>query len=643
MLRPHWLLILVWALAAASAPAGDGHIIEQFQDEATLLVDLGEGESGEDGCSKAYDKFKAEIEKMAALKDKAEKKSSEGDKKMAAAESGLKRCKDDQSEVMEKATYKKDIVDKKIKDSADAKFKEMKKAVDEKAKDDKKKADEKVAAAKKKEEAQSKKAAECKKKFDDTTKEMKTTCEQNMSKFKSKSKAEFDTTLKNEVESKVLKATGEVKKQVEEKCSADCDEKIKACDAKADKVKKQAFIDKGNVEEEHKAALKAAKKEVPEEVEKDLVQTKDKLAGTEKDLSVTKSKLVKEEADKKTLKAELTEKLTKSDTLKSDCLVREKTLEKEVADMKTKVKTQEIELEEANRNIESLKTQLQSSRASENLKDEDLKAKTSEVGIVKARHAETKKQLLTEQNALKFLKAKAAGGEGALMAELETVKKSFDAEKDQNVIIGNQLTKCRQDVKKVEGENNNNIVKLRETGQQLFVSQRDAEKSKVKFDTLQMAHTTTSERYRAVSSKKELCEDRLRDANIKEKGCANAMTLMKTYAADADHSSKMEIAKCQEQLKQVKEEVTRMAVSTEEKAKSDKLAKQATEKAVAQALETANAQALSVKATAQEAVDQAAKEAVKLANAQAEASANAVESASAAVRQTEGAQTGSSI
>merc|ERR1711998_180382 len=116
------------------------------------------------------------------------------------------------------------------------------------------------------------------------------------------------------------------------------------------------------------------------------------------------------------------------------------------------------------------------------------------------------------------------------------------------------------------------------------------EKSKTKLETLQMAHTTTTERYRDVSSQKELCEDRMKDAKVKELGCEEAMNRMKTYNADTQNEQKMELARLRQELQTTKTEFERMRIG-------------------------------------QEAVDQAAKEAVKLATKQAQAAAQTTDEA----------------
>merc|ERR1711998_234893 len=125
---------------------------------------------GDDGCSKAYEKFKANVDKMTTLKDEAVKKGEEADKKSRESVAGLKRCKDDQKEVLAKAEYKKDVMDKKIEEAAKKKFEEMKKPLEEK-----------VAADKKKKEAEAtKKAEEAKKKLEDSPRDLKAKYEKDL-------------------------------------------------------------------------------------------------------------------------------------------------------------------------------------------------------------------------------------------------------------------------------------------------------------------------------------------------------------------------------------------------------------------------------------------------------------------------------
>merc|ERR1712127_780157 len=139
MRGPSWHLVLLWGCAlAVAAPTQRVGLIEDIpaitaqgyvEDSATMLVEIGEG--GDDGCSQAYDKFKADVDKMSSLKDKAEKKVEGAEKKQKEAEAGLKRCDSDHKEIMEKATYKKEVADKKIKEEAKKEFDKMKKQVDD--------------------------------------------------------------------------------------------------------------------------------------------------------------------------------------------------------------------------------------------------------------------------------------------------------------------------------------------------------------------------------------------------------------------------------------------------------------------------------------------------------------------------------
>merc|ERR1711990_566365 len=194
----------------------------------------------------------------------------------------------------------------------------------------------------------------------------------------------------------------------------------------------------------------------------------------------------------------------------------------------------ESKMEQRDQTIKGLQTGL-------DLANENIKAKDEKLKVGAEKQEETDKQLTEKISTIKMIKSKMSAGEGALMAEIESLKKAFNAEKDQNVLVGGQLSKCRMDHKKLENEHNAVQLKLRETGQELFVAKRDVEKEKVKLSTLEMAHTTTTERYRDVSSKKELCEDRMKDAKIKHQGCEEAMRRMKTYNSDQVNEQKMEL------------------------------------------------------------------------------------------------------
>merc|ERR1711904_492866 len=98
----------------------DGHVLTHSGlDSATNLVDVTEStKDGGDGCSGAYKKFKGNLAKMATLKTKAEKKSVKDKKAKKKAEILLKRCTKDHKEIMKKASWKKSVIKKKIKDGA---------------------------------------------------------------------------------------------------------------------------------------------------------------------------------------------------------------------------------------------------------------------------------------------------------------------------------------------------------------------------------------------------------------------------------------------------------------------------------------------------------------------------------------------
>merc|ERR1711901_17231 len=109
------------------------------------LLELGEA-LRKDGCSGAYDKFKANIASMEKIKAKAAKKAKDEERKARELTSQLKQCKDGQKEVMVKADWKKDKIQNKIKAEVEKKVNKSNEEKDKKLK-------KKVKSAKKKEKA----------------------------------------------------------------------------------------------------------------------------------------------------------------------------------------------------------------------------------------------------------------------------------------------------------------------------------------------------------------------------------------------------------------------------------------------------------------------------------------------------------
>merc|ERR1711964_24234 len=70
------------------------------------MVQLGASAKG-DGCSGAYKKFKANIDKMQAIKNKATKQAAAAKKGKKKADTLYKRCKKDHKEILSKASWKK--------------------------------------------------------------------------------------------------------------------------------------------------------------------------------------------------------------------------------------------------------------------------------------------------------------------------------------------------------------------------------------------------------------------------------------------------------------------------------------------------------------------------------------------------------
>lgn len=560
---------------------------------------------------------------MTTLKSKAEKEKANAEKKIAAVAADAKRCRDDEAEVMAKAEYKKDVVDKKIKEGTKTAFDKMKKEVDDKVAADKKKQEDAMAVAKKKEADATTKFKECDKKERATSKRMTEKCRTDKTKLTNKLLNEHEHKLKEEVADGVLRATTKVRKETQEKFDKQCNALLKDCDEKGDRKRKKCDILKVEAKEECERKINTAKKEVPPEVEKEFTETKDKLTVCDKDHEKAKSDLIKSTADGKEVKATLSAKLAKQETITSDCQVREKALEKSEGAMMIKAKTEELKVREKENDVDRLTQQLKATQGSLETTQEALKEKEAELKTQGERLHQTKEELLAKNNKIKMIMSKMSAGEGALMSEIETLKKSLDEEKDQTLKISRDISVCRSKHKDTQKELASEQVKLRETAQNLYSTKRDLEKETTKYETLQMAHQTTTERYRDVSNAKELCQDRMKDAKVKALGCEESMTRMKTYHADENTEQKMELARLRQELDQTKAELQKTVVGQQEKEKAEQLAKQATESAVAKAVEAAQANALAVKTNAQEAVDQAAKEAVKIANDQARAAADA--------------------
>merc|ERR1719409_208396 len=264
--------------------------------------------------------------------------------------------------------------------------------------------------------------------------------------------------------------------------------------------------------------------------------------------------------------------------------------------------------------IKKLKSDIKQLQETGKLKDESQKATDEKLKRTSMDYGKC-------QNKFKLTMAKLSSGEGALMAEIDTLKTGADQDASTIAQLKQTIAKLRMDETKLTREMNAQTVKLREAQQQVFGAKAEAEKYKVRFDTLETAHSTVTERYRNANSKLELCSDRTKDAKIKFQGCEEAMPRMNAYNTDQQNEQKLELARLRTELETAKNDAHKLQVSQEEKAQSAAMAKEATERAVADAVEQAQAKGLAVQTTAQEAVDRAAKEAVRLANQQANSAA----------------------
>merc|ERR1712196_32078 len=433
-----------------------------------------------------------------------------------------------------------------------------------------------------------------------------------MAEFKKNSKAQAAITIKV----KVAQAVERKEQALTKALTAKHTKMLKAVQKEAsDNLKscqKKRKLSLNTLKTEMRVAVEKATDLVPKAVQKALADTKAKLAKTTEERDKTMSEKRKADNTAKEKIDDLETKKTKLEMKSKDCHAREASLRKELAAAKEKAKLLAVKLGEKDSALSRTKDDLQTTKRNLAAVTENLKAKEEVLKVSEQKLSESRKATMKATNKVKMIMAKLSAGEGALMAEISSLKKSRDSEMERVTIVSNNLQKCHVKVSKVRRDLNAKIVKLRETGQKFFTAKREIDKYKSKFETTQMAHTTVTEQYRNCNSKLELSMDRMKDAKVKFQGCEEAMRRMKTYNADQLNDKKMEVTLFRQQVATAKDEARKLAVSQREKAAAQALAKRATDKAVADTLAKAQAKALAVKTNAQDAVDKAAKEAVKV-------------------------------
>merc|ERR1712188_312632 len=160
------LITLSWV--GLAAVLDDGERMPDLPSPVTALVPSSLLELGEalrkDGCSGAYDKFKANIASMEKVKAKAAKKAKDEERKARELTTQLKQCKDGQKEVMVKADWKKEKIQSKIKAEVEKKVNKKEKKLKESNEEEEKKAQKAKAKAKDAKEMEKKKVKSAKKK-----------------------------------------------------------------------------------------------------------------------------------------------------------------------------------------------------------------------------------------------------------------------------------------------------------------------------------------------------------------------------------------------------------------------------------------------------------------------------------------------
>jgi len=598
-------------------------IAESYKDDlggsgGVVLADVGAKQAtGKDGCSGAYKKFKANVAKMTVLKTKAEKKKAKALKAQKKAEGLLKRCNKDHNEILAKATFKKAVMKKKVKAGAKKVIDKYKKKAKAKRKTEKKKTKAKVSGLKKKASSATRKMKIWKKKYKKTKRDLKAKYKQKIAKYKVKAKAQMKKKVKIAVADGMVRKTKEIKKAAKLAFEKKLTATGKNADQKYAKLKKSKTLKVAELQDRSKEKVGKANKAIPPPTQKELSKLKSGLKSKKTEAEKLGDNLKKTSAKLKDTKDSLGAKLTAMKIKADDCLSREKRLTKQAAKNKTQMKMDAIKMDDKNKEISRLKAKLKMMSTELEGAKAMIKAKEREKTLCKSKLKHESGAHTSLKIKMKSLRTKMSAGEGALMGELERTKKTLGEEKDRVTVLGNDLRKCRLNIKKVDRKYNRKVVKNRELGQTLYNTKRELEKFKTKLETLSMAHTTTTQRYRTVSSKLELCRDRIKDAKIKANGCQEAMRRLKTYTNDQINQQKMDLGRVRQELSQEKLKANRVQISRAEKAKANTLAKTAANKAASDAVAAANAKAVAVKADAKTAVAQAAKEAVKLTNRQA--------------------------
>jgi len=196
------------------------------------------------------------------------------------------------------------------------------------------------------------------------------------------------------------------------------------------------------------------------------------------------------------------------------------------------IKTDSVKADEAAKTISRLKDEMKALKTKMSGMADTITSQKRKIGLLTGQLKEKSNKLTECTQEGKATRTKMAAGEGALMGEIARNKKTILAEKDRWLKMGNQIAKNQITIKKSERLMNRQVLKKRSCQQALFTVKRSVEKWKTKFETLQMAHTTTTQRLRDTRGKMELTVDRLKDAKIKTNGCKEAMTRMKTYTND---------------------------------------------------------------------------------------------------------------
>jgi len=543
-----------------------------------LLVELGENQAV-DGCSGAYEKFSGDLKKMQDLKDKADAEATKSKEAAAAAAAKQQACEGNSAEVMTKATWTKEIQEAKLKDSMQIATDKMK--VDaEKAKkieDDKTAAT--LATAKKIEEDAKSGLVQCKQNLEKTTKDVSASFDDKMK--KAAEAAEIDNAKKiaagidaNKLEQKV---------KMEKEFAVTLKSKLDEQDMKAKMALDKATSDAGAsltaCQDEAKKAVDQQKKIVPliaqEKIDKQTIELK----ARNDEIAALKEALSKAQADLVDTQTKLEGKLGTCEGSLKVCITDKANLQAKAATDSLTIKTGEIQATEQSNEISRLKTDndlKQSSLDALKKKLDDAEGKNVKLGLeIKSANTE----LVSGKSQLMDMKSKMSAGEGAMMGEIERLKKELENAKTKHTELGNEMAKTTLQVTNLGEKYNDEKMRGTEMKENVASVTRSLDTCRSEKEHASIDLASLTNRFNDAKLSNELTLEKFKNLKIEEAGCRNALDRLKTYTTDDSQRNLVSETKLESELEAEKRKNNELTVSRDEQAKAAEVAKEVAKEA----------------------------------------------------------------